>query len=111
MELCAGERAHERQARRERATRVEVRGERDRGPAVDKLAGRGHRAVEKERARRQEDADDAARRERRHPARSRGLEMIDRTGAELDREWDRAGLAELVAVQPERKPGAAARLE
>ena len=37
--------------------------------------------------------------------------MVDRARAELDRERDRARLGELVAVEAEREPGSAARLQ
>ena len=61
MQLRAGERADERQARRERAARVEVGRERDRRTGVDERPARGHRPVEEERARREQHADDVAR--------------------------------------------------
>ena len=37
--------------------------------------------------------------------------MVDRAGAELDRERNRTALRELVAVQPQRQSAAATRLE
>ncbi len=39
------------------------------------------------------------------------LEVVDRAGAELDRKRDRAALGELIAVEPQREAGRAARLE
>ena len=45
------------------------------------------------------------------PVRPRRLEVVDRPRAELDREPDRARLRELVAVQAQREPRVAARLE
>ena len=102
---------HERQALAERAARVEVGGERDGGAGVDEGAPRRHRPAEEERARREQDADDVARRERPHAVRSRRLEVVDRPRAELDRERDRTLLGELVAVEPQREAGVAARLE
>ena len=49
--------------------------------------------------------------ERAHAVGAGRLEVVDRPCAELDRERDRALLGELVAVQAQREPGVAARLE
>ena len=59
--------------------------------------------VEEERARRQQDADDVARRELPDPVVPGHLEVIDGTGAELDRQRDRPLLGELIAVKPENQ--------
>ena len=91
------------------AAGVEVRREGDGGTGVDERTSRWHRPTEEECARGQENTGDVARREGRDPAFARRLEVIDRASAELDREWDCAGLRELVAVQAEREPGCAAR--
>ena len=62
-----------------------------------------HRPAEEERACGQQDADDVARASA--PRRlARGLEVVDRARAELDRERDRAGLRELVAMQRSARP-------
>ena len=45
------------------------------------------------------------------PSVARRLEVVDGARAELDRERDRAGLRELVAVEAQREAGVAARLE
>ncbi len=108
VELGAGERADERQARRERAARVEVRRERDRGAGVGERPARRHRPIEEERARRQEHAHDVARGERPDSGSTRRLEVVDRARPQLDRERDRAALRELVAVEAQREPGVAA---
>ena len=45
------------------------------------------------------------------PCRARRLEVVDRAGAELDREWHGAELGELIAVQSQRQPGGATGLQ
>src|SRR5690349_16838472 len=90
LQLGRRERADERQALAERAPGVEVRRERDCGAGVDESPRRRLRAVEEERARRQEDADDVARAEGGDAGRARRLEMVDGARAELDREGDRS---------------------
>ncbi len=99
------ERADEREALAERAARVEVGRERDSSARVDERACGRHRAVQEERARREEDTGDVARGERDDSCRSGRLEVIHRARAELDRERDRTRLGELVAVQAEREAG------
>ena len=111
MELRRRERADERQALTEGTARVEVGGERDRGPGIDERSRGRHRPVEEECARGQEHPDHLARRERSDPLPASCLQMVDRAGCELDGEWNRAGLRELVAVEPQYEPGVAARLE
>ena len=110
-QLRRGERAAERQALAEGAARIEVGRERHRCARVDEGARRRHRPVEEERARRQHDPDDGARGERAHAVVSRGLEVVDRARAELDRERDRPLLGELVAVEAQREAGVPARFE
>ena len=111
LELGAGERADERQAGREGAARVEVCRERDRSAGGHEVARPRLRAVEEERAGRQQHADHGAGRECGDPVVSRRLEVVDRARAELDGERDRAPLGELVAVQPQRQAGGFAGLE
>ena len=48
---------------------------------------------------------------RSHALRTGRLEVIDAPRAELDREWDAAGLRELVGVQPKLETSVTARLE
>ena len=59
-------------------------------PAATRSRAGGLRAVEEERAGRQQHADDVARRELGDPVRARRLEMVDGARAELDGERDRA---------------------
>ena len=108
-ELGAREGADERQAFAKGASRVEVRGKRDCGARVDELARGRHRTPEKQRARRQQHADDVAVRERCDSRLARRLEVVDRACAELDRQRDRTSLRELVAVEAQREAGVAAR--
>jgi len=68
-------------------------------PAEEKGAGR------------KQDTCDVAGGELRHAGRPGGLEVVDRSRAELDREPDRARFRELVAVQTQGQPGVAARFE
>ena len=98
LQLCRRQRADERQALAERAAGVEVGGEGDRRACVDERPGRGHRAPEEQRARRQEHRDHVAPRELADPVRARRLEVVDGARCELDRQPDRTLLGELVAV-------------
>ena len=111
VQLRAGEREDEGKAVAERTARVEVGRERDQAAGVRERPGRWHRSREEERARRQQHARDVARGETSNAGRPRRFEVIDRSRAKLDRELDRAGLGELVAVQPQREAGLGARLE
>ena len=110
-ELRAGERADDREALAVGAAGVEVRRERDRRARVGERAAGRHRAVQVERGDREQHADDVARGQRRDALRARGLEVVDRARAELDRQPDRADLVELVAVEPQGEPGPSTGLE
>ena len=111
VELRAGERCNQRQAGRERAARVEVRRERDRRARIDERTGGRHRAIEEQRARRQQHGRHVARAERARTVCAGRLEMIEAASTELDGEGDRAALGELVAVQAQCEPGRRARLQ
>src|SRR5919204_562564 len=104
MELGARKRADERQALAEGAAGVEVGRQRDGGTRVDERPRRRHRPVEEESARGEQDSRHVASAERPDAVGSRRLEVVDRADAEVECEWNRAGLAELVAVQSEREP-------
>ena len=109
--LRARERADEREALAERAPRVEVGRERDRGAGVDERAAGRHRPAEEERAHGEQHADDVGARERGRALGSGRLEMVDGACPELDRERNGTRLAELVAVEAQCEPGVATRLE
>src|SRR5207253_9746585 len=98
MELRRGERTDKREALAEGAAGVEVRRQRHCCAGIDEPSRGRHWPVEKERARGQKYADDVTLGERPDPLFARRLQMVDGAGAELDCEWDRAGLRELVAV-------------
>ncbi len=83
-ELRAGERADERQAFAEGASGVEIRRQRDCGSRICESPGRWHRPSEKERAGRQENADDIAVGKGVDAGRAGALEVVHRTRAELD---------------------------
>ena len=111
LELGRRECADERQALAERAPRIEVRRQGDGRTGVDELARGRHRPPEHEGASREADADDAASRERGDPVHPRRFEVVDGARAELDRQRDRAGLRELVAVEAQRESRPRAGLE
>ena len=111
MKLGDRQRRNDREALAERAAGVEVGRHRNRGPRVDERPRRRHRPVEKERARRQKNADDIARGEHSDAGVPGRLEMIDGPGAELDRQRDRTLLGELIAVQAKSEPRGTASLE
>ena len=111
LHLRAREREDERQAVAERAPGVEVRRQGDERTGIDERACRRHRPAEEERARRQKDAGDVARRQLRDTLRPRRLEMVDRPCSQLDRKGNGARLGELVAVEPQREARVAACLE
>jgi hypothetical protein len=110
-ELGRSERQHEREALAERAARVEVGGERDRGTGVDERPGRRHRPCQEERAAGEQHAGDVAGGERGDSIRTCRLEVVDRARAELDRERDRPRFGELIAVQAQREAVRARGLE
>ena len=67
-------------------------------PAPTSSLRAGHRSPENQRGHRKDHADRVARRELPEAFFARRLEVVDRAGAELDRERDRPLLGELVTV-------------
>jgi hypothetical protein len=110
VELGRGEAADERQALAERAARIEVGRERDGAPAsTSARAGGIGRSRKRALAGSRTPTTSLAASARAGLARR--LEVVDRPGAELDRERDRSELVELIAVQPQRETRVTTGLE
>src|SRR5918995_2981531 len=102
---------HQRQRLAERASGVEVRGERQDRSLVGQEAGRREGQVEEESARGEKYGRNVAPRQQESRFMLRSFQVVYAAGAELEGQRDRTPLGELVRMQAEREPVLPARLE